>query len=68
MAETRVVGQPSVKEEAFLDVNKEACYALPDEMKPSVCLKEASALARKIGEESGIYAGVEFAYRPQANI
>jgi hypothetical protein len=47
--ETRIVRQPSVKQEPFLDVNKKACYALPDEMKPSVFLKEVSALARKRG-------------------
>jgi hypothetical protein len=40
VTETRVVRQPSVKQEAFLDINSEAYYAFPEEMKPSVSLKE----------------------------
>ena len=40
MAETRVVRQPSVKQEAFLDISSEAYYAFPEKMKPSEPLKE----------------------------
>jgi Xaa-Pro aminopeptidase len=54
MSRVVVVGEPSPEQREVLDVDREAYYALLDEMRPGVPVTEIREMAREMEEASGI--------------